>query len=357
MLPSEGWPSADVRVIRRLVPRAVRHGISAQLARLRATRLERDLAALAGGTATIVAGPWFGEVGFELLYWAPFLAWFAERFEVTAERLLVVSRGGTRSWYEPFAAGYREIFDYMTADDYRARHDERVAASGEQKQRRALAFEHDLLRQLTADVHNRAMLHPSTMYGLFNAFWWGHVDESWVHRHARYRRLHLPAVADGIVPSEPYVAVKFYFNDCFPPTDENRAFVRATLERLAASGPVVSLTTNLNLDDHGGIDMRALGVRGLPEHLDARENLELQSALVSRASAFVGTYGGFSYLAPFYGVPSHAYYSDPDGFSRRHLLMARSAFRTIGAGDLLRVEPATITPDEPRRHGETEVLR
>jgi len=327
-----------VRAIRRIVPRAVRHGVSAQLARVRASRLERDLAALAAGTATIVAGPWLGEVGFELLYWMPFLAWFADRFTVAPERLLIVSRGGTRAWYQPFAAGYREIFDYMTPDDYRTRHDERVAANGEQKQRRALAFEHDLLRTLTADVHNRTMLHPSTMYRLFNPFWWGHVSESWVHRHARYRRLDPPPVADGLVPRERYAAVKFYFNDCFPATDENRTFVRTTLERLTTQGPVVSLTTNLNLDDHGGIDMRALGVRGLPEHLDARDNLALQSALVSRASTLVGTYGGFSYLAPFHGVPATAYYSDPGGFSRRHLLMARSAFRTIGAGDLLRVE-------------------
>ena len=326
-----------MRAIRRIVPRAVRHGVSAQLARVRASRLERDLAALATGSDTIVAGPWLGEVGFELLYWVPFLAWFADRFNVAPERLLVVSRGGIRSWYQPFAGGYREIFDYMTPDDFRARHDDRVAANGEQKQRRALAFEHDLLRELTADVTNRTMLHPSTMYGLFNPFWWGHVEDAWVHRHVRYRRLGAPPIADGVVPREPYVAVKFYFNDCFPATDENRAFVRATLERLAASGPVVSLNTQLNLDDHGGIDARALGVRGLPEHLDARENLEVQSAVVARAAEFVGTYGGFSYLAPFYGVPSTAYYGDPNGFSRRHLLMAQSAFRTIGAGDLLSV--------------------
>jgi len=62
------------QTVRRVIPRAVRHGLSAQLARLQAGRLERDLAALASGSQTIVAGPWLGEVGFELLYWGPFLA-------------------------------------------------------------------------------------------------------------------------------------------------------------------------------------------------------------------------------------------------------------------------------------------
>jgi hypothetical protein len=327
--------------IRHLIPRAVRHGISAQLARVRALRLERDLAALAAGTNTIVAGPWLGEVGFELLYWVPFLAWFAERFGVPPERLLIVSRGGTASWYRSFASGYREILDYLSPEDFRRRHDERVAANGEQKQTKVLAFEHDLLQELTADISHRRMLHPSTMYGLFSPFWWGHVGEGWVHRHAKYRRLPRPHGPEGLVPTEPYVAVKFYFNDCFPSTEANRAFVRTTLERLAAAGPVVSLTTNLNLDDHGGIDVRALGARPLPAHLQARENLDVQSAIVAGASAFVGTYGGFSYLAPFYGVRSTAYYGDPGGFARRHLLMAQSAFRTIGADRFLDVQPVT----------------
>jgi hypothetical protein len=56
-------------------------------------------------------------------------------------------------------------------------------------------------------------------------------------------------------------------------------------------------------------------------------------------ASFVGTYGGFSYLAPFLNVRSTAYFSDPDGYSARHLLMARSALESIDAGGLLNVRP------------------
>ena len=331
-----------MNLVRQLVPRAVRRGVSAQLARVQAVRLERDLAALASGTDTIVAGPWLGEVGFELLYWVPFLRWFTERFQVDPARMLIVSRGGTRSWYQPFAAGYREIFDYLTPEDFRRRHDERVAANGEQKQTKVLTFEHELLRELTADVRNRTMLHPATMYGLFNPFWWAHTDHTWVLRYARYRRLEAERTGVYEPPAPPYTAVKFYFNDCFPATDDNRAFVRHTLQRLVARGPVVSLTTGLHLDDHGGCDAHALGVRPLPSDVSPRDNLARQTAIVAGASAFVGTYGGFSYLAPFLGVRSIAYYGDPDGFSQRHLLMARSALQAIGAADLLDVQPTCI---------------
>jgi len=319
---------------------------------MHSARLERGLAAIAAGGNTIVAGPWLGEVGFELLYWVPFLRWFAAKFHVAPERLLVVSRGGTASWYRPFAAGYRETFDYLTPEEFRRRHDERISANGEQKQTQVLAFERELLRELTMD---RSMLHPSSMYGLFNPFWWGHVSESWVHAHTAYARL-TPDAGAYTGPAAPYTAVKFYFNECFPATDENRAFARRTLQALAERGPVVSLTTGLQLDDHsvdsevdpeadhgrGRDDARLFAVQTLPGHLHPRENLAVQTAAVAGASAFVGTYGGFSYLAPFLGVPATAYYSNPHGFSPRHLAMARSALASIECGTLLDVQATAV---------------
>ena len=58
---------------------------------------------MAAGSESIIAGPWLGEVGFELLYWVPFLAWCAERFAISPERWIIVSRGGTASWYGAFS--------------------------------------------------------------------------------------------------------------------------------------------------------------------------------------------------------------------------------------------------------------
>jgi hypothetical protein len=137
-----------------------------------------------------------------------------------------------------------------------------------------------------------------------------------------------------------YVAAKFYFNECFPATPQNRAFVRDALRTLAAVGPVVALSTGLNIDDHLGDRVDEHGVRHLPEGLDPARNLHIQSAIVAGADAFVGTYGGFSYMAPFHGVKSLAFYSDPGGFSQKHLHMARSAFDQIGASGLLEVRDA-----------------
>jgi hypothetical protein len=292
--------------------------------------------------APIVAGPWLGEVGFELLYWVPFLRWCAERVNVDPERFIVVSRGGTASWYRPFALRYADVFDQVSAETFRTQHDVRVRDLGEQKQTRVSEFDQEVVASAMrhADVREWSLVHPSLMYDVLNPYWWGHQPDRWVHGHARYARLDPPSRTTVLDLPPHYVACKFYFNECFPATPQNRGFVRDALRMLAASGPVVALSTGLNIDDHLGDRVDEHGVRHLPEGIEPARNLHVQSAIVARADAFVGTYGGFSYMAPFYGVKSLAFYSDPGGFSHKHLHMARSAFDHIDGPGMLEVRDA-----------------
>ena len=178
------WPAIcpSERPLRKLVPRPIRRGVSVQLAEMQAQRLERDLRGLVAQRETIVAGPWLGEVGFELLYWVPFLRWFAERFRLPPERLLVVSRGGTASWYRPFRRGLprdlrprarRTSFARCTTSAWRP--------TASRSRRGCWSSSTGCCGRLTEDVEHRTMLHPSSMYRLFSPFWWGHLDERWVH--------------------------------------------------------------------------------------------------------------------------------------------------------------------------------
>lgn len=287
----------------------------------------------------IVAGPWLGEVGFELLYWVPFLAWCAERFGVAPERWIVISRGGTASWYRGFASRYADVFEQVTPDVFREQHDERVRHLGEQKQTRVTAFDDQLVAGAAAkyNVGTWSLLHPSRMYELLNPFWWGHVGTSWVRKHTRYTRL--PSPSQVGVPHMPgsYVAAKFYFNECFPPSDANRAFASSVLQRLSKEGPVIALSTGLAIDDHAAHLSADAGIRHLPEGIPPMRNLHVQDALVAGARAFVGTYGGFSYLAPFHHVPSYSFYSEPTGFSTRHLELVQEAIEATGVAGALHV--------------------
>lgn len=323
------------QLVRATVPRPLRIQTSLALGELASARLRHELAKLARGSNPIIVGPWFGEVGFELLYWIPFLAWFTDRFEVGPERLVAISRGGVNAWYRHLALRYCDVFDYLSPSDFARAQEDRTAELGEQKQTRPTAFERALLDKIRRDLSlgDAEVLHPSAMYRTFRQYWWGHASAAWVHRHTRYQRLLTsPAWRDR---QASYIAVKFYFNECFPATAANRAFVADTLSRLAREDRVISLSTGLQLDDHRACDAELARVDRLSGTVEPRNNLDAQTAIVAHARSFIGTYGGFSYLAPFYGVPSTGVYSREDGFSPRHLELAYGVFRTFTDRELL----------------------
>ena len=58
----------------------------------------------------VLAGPWLGEIAFELLYWLPFLRWALSEFPGLRDRLVVLSRGGAGPWYQGIGlAVYRSV--------------------------------------------------------------------------------------------------------------------------------------------------------------------------------------------------------------------------------------------------------
>jgi hypothetical protein len=321
--------------IRHLIPVPLRRVATGVMADHRASSVRRTLAELAGSGHPILAGPWLGEVGFELLYWVPFLRWFATEYGVPRERIVAVSRGGSgAAWYAPFAGRFHDALSFMSADDFRRRNHERSGDQGEQKQLAVAALDADVIR-MVRDLERQELpvLHPSMMYRLFAPYWWGHRPLQWVRQFTRFVQFEPPELQLDL-PAR-YTAVKFYFNDCFRDTPENRAFVDRTVRMLAADGPVISLSTGLAVDDHGPCEPDIAAMQAIRSHLRPETNLLVQSAVVAGAHRFVGTYGGFAYLAPLYGVPARSYYSEPGSYSTKHLDLIRDVLHAGDRPDLL----------------------
>ena len=308
---------------------------------------------LLGSPRPVILGPWLGEVGFELLYWVPFLRWAVAEADADPRRLVAVSRGGAEPWYAGIAGHYCDAFDTMSADGFRTANRRRQAELGEQKQIRSTAVDEGIVESVRKAIGEpgAAVLHPSLMYRVMFPYWWTHVPASWVPRHAAFERLarHDAALPPDLRAGE-YVAVKFYFNDCFPATPDNRAYAADVTRAIAARHPVVSLSTGLSIDDHEGPGRSDNAmVRTIEALTVPRNNLAVQHAIVAGARAFVGTYGGFAYLAPFCGVPAVGVYADPDGFDRSHLDAAQQAFRAIGTGPLALAATAEASPEQAAR--------
>ena len=336
-------------ILRGLLPRTVRRQLSDVLSDRSSRRARRRLTALAASGDDVVVGPWLGEVGFELLYWVPFLQWAVEAGGLDPARLIVVSRGGTAAWYRHVTQRYADVFDHLTPEEFDVRNRARLAEVGEQKQVRTTGVEREIVSRVSSSLGLRdpKVLDPSMMFELMNPYWWGHRTSAWVEQHARFRVFEAP-VAEPPLPAG-YATVKFYFNECFPSTPENRACAATVVRDLAKDGPVVSLVTGLRVDDHlAWAEEEQMAAHGIRTSLTPATNLGVQTAIVAGARAWAGTYGGFAYLAPFCGVPASAFFSNAAGFSRRHLELAEQVFAGFGEG-LLRLSDVSAADGSVRR--------
>jgi glycosyltransferase involved in cell wall biosynthesis len=341
----------------RVVPSLLRQELDQVPAAPIVASLTRELERLRKTSGPILVGPWISEVGFEVLYWAPFLNWAIKASGLESRRLIVISRGGARPWYQHLAAEYVDVFDLFSVEEYRTGNEERWSERGHQKQFEVTAMEREILDRARKKLGlaEAAVLHPSLMYKLLRFYWYEKASVRLLTEHTDYLRLTIDGDAEVLkdLPQE-YVAVRFYFRPSFPDTPENRRFASDTVRTISREVPVVLLNTGLNLDDHEDLDVSGgKGVYRVDHLMTPQQNLELQTRIIANARAFVGTYGGLAYVAPFYGVPSVGFYSQESDLMSAHLDVGWRLGRAMNAPlaaldaknvDLLRTLFGTAVP-------------
>jgi hypothetical protein len=318
-----------------IVPRAVSRLTAVDAPTEEAVAVPRILHRLERKDRPIIVGPWVSEVGFELLYWIPFLNWVTTQRDFSADRIVVVSRGGCAGWYRHITDRYIELFDYYSPEQFRHKSEQRVT-DDKLKPRTMTEFDRNTIKLVRQGAHLPPceVLHPMYMYRLFHRFWQSRAPVETVESFAVFKALPPIDTSDlaGQLPDE-YIAVRFYFNDAFPDSDANRRFVSHLLSSLGETSDVVLLNPSLQLDDRRDVPVATRGrIHDISRLISPRTNLDVQSKVIARARAFVGTHGGLSYLPPLYGVKSLSFYSDPRSSTVRHLELARRVFNRMQPG-------------------------
>jgi hypothetical protein len=311
---------------------------------VREAKETRELVTVLGRSGKpIILGPWLSETGFELLYWIPFLAWAKAYGNFDPDRLIVVSRGGAAPWYRHITPHYEEIFSFFTPDEFRVANERRIVEQGgRQKHIEVTSFDREILARVQAKrgLSGAELLHPSQMYQLFDNFWLQRTPVTLIEAFSVFTPLPAPPPT-GILAQLPehYVAAKFYGNVALPPTPENRQFVTSYLADLASRVDVVLLNTAQRFDDHDDFPPSLRGRLHSIDHLMTPENnLAVQTEVIRGARGFVGTYGGFSYLAPLCGTNTLAFYSHASGFRFDHLEVAKRVFSALRCGTFTEVD-------------------
>lgn len=274
------------------------------------------------GRAPILAGPWRGEVGFEALYWIPFLKRFVKRYGIDPNRVHPITRGGAEAWYG--LGDGDELYDLRTPQDVRVENRLQHQKYHMLKQMRWTPFDRAVMKE-ASEGRRFQMIHPLWMYARLTPFFNSAMGLHDLEQDCLYEPLTVPALPEGLVLPERFVAVRFYLRHTFPGHPQIVAFARESIRTMAQHTPVILLNTGIHADDHQDIYVKDIpNVFTLTDlcAVTPANNLAIQSAVIGRALGFVGTYGGLAQLALRLGKPSVSYYSEWSGTAMAHKHLA-----------------------------------
>lgn len=273
----------------------------------------------------ILVGPWHGELGFEALYWLPWLAQMRHELGIDPARIIPIARGGTAQLYE--APQGLELYAMRSPQDVRIEHRLQFAKRAMLKQMHWTPFDRQIVQDAaqTLGLKHYLTLHPSWMYQRLAPFWDGQQGIQWLQPQLRYASWEPPPLPGGLTLPENFVAVRFYVRPTFPDSQETREISLEAIKQLATAQPVVLLSPGLHTDDHWDL----LPQKPIPNVFRLKDlcpmlpetNLIVQAAVLARASGFIGTYGGLSQLALRFGKPVIGMYTEWGGtaWPHRHL--------------------------------------
>lgn len=271
----------------------------------------------------ILVGPWRSELGFEVLYWLPFLAAWLARTRIDPARLVAISRGGASAWYR--AGQTVELYDYWSLQALRLEALRAQEATGSIKQFAVTPMERALYASVAARLGLRRYrtLHPSVMYRTL-APWWG--DQMGLARlltHLTFEPFHTIPLPIGLSLPDEFVCVRFYERYTWPLTEEVRDYCAGLVGHLAKTRPVVVLGSGHHHDEHLDLNITGPNILTLADTGNPRENLAVQAAVLAKASGFLGTYGGMLQLAVRMGKPSVGLYQRLTGTADAHIRLTQ----------------------------------
>lgn len=261
-------------------------------------------------------------MGFEVLYWLPFLEHLQQTYGISKDRLVAVTRGGAGAWYGlPTTV---ELYDYVPPGDLR------IAALAAQQEKASIKqlgitrWERKLLDLLAErlGLRRHQVLHPSMLYQALDGFWgaqtMGMADAV---KRLRFTPIPVPPTPVGMALPEKFVAVRWYQRPTWPLREDLLDWTHALVKQLSQTVPVVVLKSSAYFDDH--VDFPAPVGDGITtiQAEPWRDNLAIQSAVLKRAAAFVGTWGGMAQLAVRLGIPMAAFFDRWHSCSYQHRVL------------------------------------
>jgi hypothetical protein len=299
---------------------------------VKALILRRYLRQLARMGDPVVVGPFRSEVGFEQLYWIPFVTWALKYAGIPRDRCMALSRGGMGVFYP--VASNADLYQVRGVDAVRIENQVDYAQRKLQKQTTVTDWDREVCREVGKAQWGHSarvrMLHPSWMYWLLEDVWEERAPVLSAAPFLQYDALPVPPLPEGMTLPDKFLAVRFYERATLPYTNETKGLIADLVQQVAAVQPVVLIRQSAHVDDHIDFPIApSPRIAVLPETIP-EQNLILQAAVLARCTAFVGTYGGVAQWALRYRKPTMSVYAQFGGTALAHWHLSQLLAAKVG---------------------------
>lgn len=289
---------------------------------IRRFALKTYLRRIALSKAPILLGPWRSEVGFEALYWLPFLRWFTKAYKVDPKRFVALTRGGAAILYGCNAV---DLYRLRSVDAVRLENQYDWQATKLQKQTQFTEFDRIVAKEAAAHVLGRGekyhVLHPSWMYWALAPFWEEQRGLTYLASMTDFEPIGKVPALQMELPAH-YVAMKWYDRPTLPMHDPKvQQFIGNLVAVLGAQSKIVLLAGSPNCDDHADLIVNHPSIVMVPA-ASPEQNLAQQIQILAKAQAFIGPYGGMAQLALRLGIPSASFYTEFGATALAHLSLS-----------------------------------
>ena len=203
-----------------------------------------------------------------------------------------LSRGGCAAWYRDIATHYVELFDYYTPDEFRQRSEQRLT-DGKAKPRTMSEFDRNTIKLGTTRLAPPAV-RPAPPDG-------GSVVSQVLQSRAAVDTVETLAVFKPLPPRDERARGQapgrirggsLLLQRRLSGYGDKPRIVASLLNALAETTDIVLLNPSMRLDDRVDVPVTARGrIHDISDLMSPRTNLDIQSKVIARARAFVGTHG------------------------------------------------------------------
>jgi hypothetical protein len=267
----------------------------------------------------IVIGPWFSELGFELLYWIPFInSLFIEK-TFANKNVVTISRGGVDEFYSFLPGRHFNLLEHYSQENWSKITSDIWRDLGGLKQSKMVKQEVGMLLKLKTELNfnqnsRTLVIHPSLMFSLFRPFW---RNKTW-SVDLISKELNFPNFSKQ--ESGSFGAVKIYSR---PSLSISEASAKSIKEFLAKEKiKLMIISSDSYKDDHEVLVLDRIENSILVPIDEYENNLKLQLDVIKKSSASYTTYGGLSYYALYLGKSSFGFFTDSSKFDLQHLKVA-----------------------------------